>query len=53
MTHKQYQGFFRALRALADKTIQLAADEKRSKEDVVADVKEMAAMLQDMLEDGS
>ena len=53
MTNKQYQGFIRALKELTHKTIEQGEEEKRSKEEVLNDIKKIEGMLQDMLEDGN
>ena len=53
MTNKQYQGFIRALKELAHKTIEQGLEEKRSKEEVLEDVRKIETLLQDMLEDGN
>ena len=54
MTNKQYQGFLRLLKELAEEKIEKSKkDEAKTKEDVLRDFESITDILQTMLEDGN
>ena len=54
MTSKQYHGFLRLLKELAEEKIETAKrDEAKTKEDVIRDFESITDILQTMLEDGN
>ena len=54
LTNKQFQGFIRLLKKVADETVEKSEkDPERSREEILADIKSISEILQDMLEDGN
>ncbi len=54
MTNKQYQGFIRTLKELTEEKIKSSeSNEKKTKEDVLNDMRSIKELLQSMLEDGN